>query len=99
MICGEVGHHWAIQAVADRDQIAPHRPVLWAEFNPLGRRLQRGSTSEAGQRVVAQQTHAGHFRARIKAVGNVIGTPDNALLGQRVQGGGAGSSQRRQTTK
>ena len=95
VVSGEVLHDRAIRTATDRDQIAPHRPVVRAEFDALGRCLQRSSAGEAGQRVIAEQAHAGHFRAWVKAVGNVVGATNNAFFGQRVEGGGTGGSQRR----
>ena len=88
---GEVLH----DTVAHRDEIAADRPVVGSERDALRGRLEGRAAGEGDQRVVADEAHARHLRARRQRVGHVVREPDAAGDGERVHARRAGGLERR----
>jgi hypothetical protein len=80
MASREVAH----LAVFDVHQIAADRPVIRPQGNAHRGRFERRAAGVDHERVVAKETERGHIAGRSERVRNIVGTADNASLGDAV---------------
>jgi len=72
MVGGKVDH----DLIEDRHGIAPYRPIVRPQNNPLGSRFDRRSTCKEPIRVVAKKGHVGHLTACRQVRWDIVGLTD-----------------------